>query len=300
MLLGNIEIPFLDCYDDIDGCDYLILELSSYQVANMLYNVDYSVVLNLFPEHVDWHVSHDNYYRDKLRINNFSKNRIINYDNDILRHYVSDDCIYFNDDTGFRLDDNYICNGNRKLFNFYEINNIRGQHVFKNINSLFTIFSMENIDLNKAFDSMRTFKTLEHRLEIFYEDKERNIIFVNDSISTIPEAAIECLNTFKTYKNIKLVLGGFNRGQNYDKLVELINNNKNIEAFLLGSTGESLKERLNNCIFFEAFEELVIKMVKSIENDAAIILSPASASFDMFKNYKERGNLFKELVLKYA
>jgi UDP-N-acetylmuramoylalanine--D-glutamate ligase len=265
----------------------------------MLYNVDYSVILNLFPEHIDWHKTHENYYRDKLRVNNFSRKRIVNYDNDILKQYVNGDCVYFNNDSGFHLDGNYIYEGEKKLFDTNDLSNIRGQHVFKNINSLLTIFSIENIDLDRVFDSMRSFKTLEHRLEIFYEDKQRDIVFVNDSISTIPEATIECLNTFKTYKNIRLVLGGFDRKQDYGKLIELINNNENIEVFLFGNTGENIKNRLNNRVFFEDFKNLVTSIMKNIKNNTAIILSPASASFDMFKNFKERGNLFKELVLKY-
>jgi UDP-N-acetylmuramoylalanine--D-glutamate ligase len=93
------------------------------------------------------------------------------------------------------------------------------------------------------------------------------------------------------------VLGGFDRQQNYDALIALINNNKKIDVFLLGSTGMSIKDRIDNCTFFDDFNSLVAEITKNIKNSTAVLLSPASASFDMFKNYKERGSLFKELVL---
>jgi UDP-N-acetylmuramoylalanine--D-glutamate ligase len=298
-LVGNIGTSFLDYIDNLNEYDYLVMELSSYQTTNMLYNVDYSVVLNLFKEHVDWHGNHDNYFRDKMNINNFSKNRIVNFENSTIKQYLSEDInyVYFNDEKGFHLVGDFIYNGNKKLFDTRIIDNIKGQHIFKNLNAVFTVLNMENIDLNKAFESLGSFGTLEHRMEVFYENKECNIIFVNDSISTIPEATIECLKTFDKYSNVRLALGGFERKQEYRELIDIINKNKNIKVYLLGSTGKKLANMLNNCVFFDSFDVLITEITKEIENNTAVILSPASASYDMFKNFGERGKIFKDKTL---
>ncbi|MDR2760651.1 MAG: UDP-N-acetylmuramoyl-L-alanine--D-glutamate ligase [Rickettsiales bacterium] len=297
-LLGNIGISFLDCLDNLNSYDYLVLELSSCQTANMLYDVNYSAVLNLFPEHIDWHRTHDNYFRDKMNINFFSHNRIINFEDEITKKYRGEDkdYIYFNNGDGFHLDGDHICRGDKKLFDMREINSIIGRHFFSNLNSIFTVFDMEKIDVEKAFKSLNGFKMLEHRVEKFFEDGKRNIIFINDSISTIPEATTECLKTFDNYKNIRLALGGFDRKQNYDALAELINKNEKIRVFLIGTTGEKLKKKIKNSAFFENFDDLVSAMTNGLENDTAVLLSPASASFDMFKNFEERGRIFKETV----
>jgi UDP-N-acetylmuramoylalanine--D-glutamate ligase len=265
----------------------------------MLYNVDYSVVLNLFKEHVDWHQNHNNYFRDKMNINNFSKNRIINFENSIIKQYLNRnvDYTYFNDENGFHLVGDFVYNGDKKLFDTRTMGNIKGQHIFKNFNAVFTVLNMENIDLNKTFESLDSFETLEHRMEVFYENKERDIVFINDSISTIPEATMECLKTFGKYDNVRLVLGGFDRKQEYGELIDIINENRNIKAYLLGNTGKKLVNILSNCVLFDSFDALITEITREIENNTAVILSPASPSYDMFKNFGERGKIFKDKTL---
>ena len=84
------------------------------------------------------------------------------------------------------------------------------------------VLKKENIPLDKAIEELKTFEPLKHRLEIFYRDIKNNIAYIDDSISTIPEATCECIKTFsKTYKNIFLILGGFDRQQDYKILVDL-------------------------------------------------------------------------------
>lgn len=296
-IVGNIGISFLDVLANINEYDYLVLELSSCQTTNLLYFIDYTIVLNLFPEHIDWHLTHENYFKDKMNINNFSKNKIINFNNVDIQKYLDNNSNYFfyNTKNTFHINNGFIYDNETKLFNINDITNIKGEHIFQNLCSIFTILKKENINFNKVIQTLVTFKTLEHRIEIFFEDKKRNIIYVNDSISTIPEATIECLKTFNNYY-IKLIIGGFNRQQNYLKLLEIINNSK-IEVFLLGDTGEKLQSKINNSHYFNNFEDLIKNIKFNIQNNTAIILSPAAASFDMFKNFEERGKIFKKLML---
>lgn len=306
ILLGNIGISFLDVIDDIDNYDYLVLELSSYQAKELSFNLDYSIILNLFPEHIDWHLNHENYFKDKLNIVKYAKNPIINTNDNTINNYLTEkkeNYLYFNTKNGFYVKDNYIFDGDKKIFDINSIENIKGNHIFGNICAILEFLKQEKIDIIKALNTLKTFKTLEHRLEVFYNNKETNTIFVDDSISTIPEATIEALKTFKN-NEIFLVLGGFDREQDYSYLVNFINDESNVKKiFLLGPTGKRLEELFKNnnkknieVKYFENLEDLV-KSIKSHNlHNKTVLLSPASPSYGMFKNFEERGNKFKELI----
>lgn len=305
LLLGNVGISVLDAFDNYYNYDYFIIELSSYQCANLLYNLDYSIILNLYPEHIDWHLNHENYYKDKLNITNFSKNTIINYKDENIKKYFlgkKNNVIYFNKNDNFYLNNDFIYYKNEKIVDINSIDSIIGRHVFENICSILALLKKENIEINNVLNSIKTFKTLEHRLEIFYKNK--NTIYVNDSISTIPEATIKALGTFEN-NSVFLILGGFDRKQDYDKLINYIFANKNIEKiFLLGQTGKyilnilEIKKFTGFFKYFENLENLVEELKNNDLSDKTVILSPASPSYGMFKNFEERGNLFKKLMLK--
>lgn len=306
ILLGNIGISFLDVIDYIDNYDYLVLELSSYQVKELNFNLDYSIILNLFPEHIDWHINHENYFKDKLNIVKYAKNPIINTNDNTINKYLTEkkeNYLYFNTKNGFYVKDNYIFDSNKKIFDINSIENIKGNHIFGNICAILEFLKQEKIDITKALNTLKAFKTLEHRLEVFYNNKETNTIFVDDSISTIPEATIEALKTFKN-NEIFLVLGGFDREQDYSYLVNFTNDESNVKKiFLLGPTGKRLEELFKNnnkknieVKYFENLEDLV-KSIKSHNlHNKTVLLSPASPSYGMFKNFEERGNKFKELI----
>ena len=304
-LLGNIGISVLDMYDDIDKYDYFVLEVSSYQATTIKYMVDYGIVLNLFKEHIQWHLTHDNYYRDKLNLLKYSKIKIVNGDNETIKKLVdlnNGDYICFPQKNSFFVENNNFYFGNQKIFSLDEISNINGEHIFKNICSIFNVLKNENIPLNKAVELLKTFEPLKHRLEIFYKDTDKNIAYIDDSISTIPEATCECIKTFsKTYKNIFLILGGFDRQQDYKILVDLIKEYKDkIKIYLVGETGKRLKEILTDSKYFDNYESLTAEIKQDIsnrQNDYAVILSPASPSYDMFKNFEERGDEFKRLMI---
>jgi UDP-N-acetylmuramoylalanine--D-glutamate ligase len=302
--LGNIGVPFISVIEKLDDYDYLVLELSSYQIKNLAFDVDYAVILNLFPEHIGWHLSHENYFRDKLSILNHSRETILNYGNKTTVEYMAKEkrggnCIYFNTAVGFSVEDGCILNCGRKILDTKTLNNIRGEHIFMNICALLTILEKENIDPQLALNTLKTFKCLNHRLEVFYEDRDKNTIFVDDSISTVPESTIEALKTFST-DEIFLILGGFDRQQNFDELLDFIEKNKNVKKiFLLGQTGRRLSVQLGGekSAFFETMEDLILAIKNHDLIGKTVLLSPASPSYDMFKNFEERGNRFKNLML---
>lgn len=304
ILVGNIGISVLDLIDDFYKYDYLIIELSSQQCCEIKFMVDYGIVLNLFPEHIDWHLNHDNYYNDKMKLLNFSKKSIVNYNNNEILNRLSDnkEYLFFNAISGFYVKNNKIYDIYKEIYNIKTFININGEHIFQNICSVLTFLKEEAIDFIKAIETLHNFKTLEHRLEVFYYNNATNTKYINDSISTIPEATIQAIKTFND-NCIYLILGGFDREQKYEELINYIQNEKQIKKiFLLGSTGKKLLELLkNNDIihnYYNSLEELVENLKKDNLTNVNVIFSPASASFDNFKNFKERGEKFKKLILQ--
>lgn len=297
ILVGNVGIPFLKVLDNPGEYEYIVMELSSCQLNNLMYEVDYGIVLNLYPEHIDWHLTHDNYYKDKLNIAKYSKKCFLNAKDAVTNEYLNvSSYSTFNSSNGFYLKDSHIFHVKDKIFDINSLDNIKGEHIFENICSVLSILNSEKLDINLALKSLASFKTLEHRLEVFFNDRKTNTKFVDDSISTIPEATIKAIETFKN-DSIILILGGFDRKQDYSELTEHINSNDKIQkVFLLGQTGDRLYHKLKNSEKFDTLDNLV-KSVKSLDlTNKTVLLSPAAASFDMFKNFADRGDCFKKLM----
>ena len=310
-ILGNIGVSFLDAIDELDNYDYLILELSSCQIATMNCNINYSIILNLFREHIDWHITHENYFRDKINIINRSTKVAYNGDNETVVKYINkystdnnaNKFLSFGTKNGFHTEDNFIMYGNKKIIDFNIFKNIRGEHIFRNICGVLTILQQENINIDLALNTLQTFKTLQHRLYIFYNDEKKGTMFVNDSISTIPEATIEAIKTFANNKNsLFLILGGFDRQQDYSQLANVIFQHKDKikKIFLVGQTAERLNAILAdkiNCTKYSNYEDLVKAIKANDLTNTTVLLSPAAASYDMFKNFEERGKTFEKLML---
>ncbi|MDR1495168.1 MAG: UDP-N-acetylmuramoyl-L-alanine--D-glutamate ligase [Rickettsiales bacterium] len=298
-LLGNIGVSFLDVLDSLDDQDYLVLELSSCQLKNIRYRLDYGVLLNLFPEHLDWHINHENYFRDKLNILKYSDKCFINYNDPITSSYVDKHKhkYFFGSEDSFHLEDGFLCFVKDRLLDINSLANLRGGHLFTNICALLAIFREERLDVVRALENLKDFKALPHRLEIFYEDRRLGIKFVDDSIATIPEASLAALETFGSDK-IFLILGGFDRQQDYSKIIDFLQKAENVrKVFLIGQTGKRIGNALKNSEYFESLPDLVKALKSHSLENTTVLLSPGAASFDMFKNFEERGNVFRELIL---
>ena len=302
LLVGNMGVPSINFIDNLNDYDYIVVELSSYQIADLLEFPTIGVLLNLFPEHIHWHLNTSNYYKDKSYLLEGVKYKITNYDNINCIEYTKSykDIIYFNKKDLIHYEDGFFYDGNKKIFSSKHMK-LLGQHNYINLCSVLTVLKVLNIDLSKLKEEdLNNFEPLKHRLQII---NHKNYTFVNDSISTIPEATIACYKTFKD-KNIYGILGGFDRNQTYIELVKYITSNKNIKYLsLIGQTAEKIENELikSNFLYFKKynnFEECFFSLFEKAKNDknAIIILSPASASYDMFKNFEERGDKFIELI----
>ncbi|HSQ98040.1 MAG TPA: UDP-N-acetylmuramoyl-L-alanine--D-glutamate ligase [Rickettsiales bacterium] len=302
MLTGNMGIPTIELIEEAKKKDFVVIELSSYQNSDLLEFPKIAILLNLFPEHIQWHQTHEQYYKDKCNLLKSVETSIINGTDKRVALYTKSikNKIEFNTQSTIHYNNSFFYDGEKKLLSSKNMK-LLGEHNYQNLCSILTTLKHLNIDLSKIKqDDFDNFQPVEHRLEII---KKNNTIFVNDSISTTPETTIACFNVFKD-KNIYGILGGFDREQDYSELAKYISENKNIKYIsLLGQTGKRIAEELeklnihyfNICKSLEECIDLLIDKSKN-EKDIVITLSPGAPSYDMFKNFEERGNKFKEYL----
>lgn len=312
---GNIGIPLFTEVKNFKEDDIVILELSSFQLMGMEISPDISVITNISPNHLDKHSSYEEYIEAKKNIFKFQDENgkvVLNYDNDItkdLAKEVEGKVEFFSSkeklDDGVIFDDNTIkeCkDGVRKhIINVDEIH-LRGLHNYENICAAIAATS-DLVDLNTQVNAIKEFTGVKHRLEFV---KEINgVKWYNDSIGTSPSRTIAGLNSFD--EKIVLIAGGYDKQLDYKPLVKPILD-KVSKLILMGDTASKIykavmeeTERLE--IVFPVYKctslEAAVTRAKNVAKPGEIVLfSPASASFDMFKNFEERGDKFKELVNK--
>ncbi len=289
---GNIGTPVLNL--KIKKNFFLVIEASSFQLAHSQHiNPDYAFLLNISNDHIDWHGSVNNYINSKFKIFNLQNKK------------------------QFSLT-------NKKLSSVFKRRNLLGKLIVPNILNYKKIKSKIknpylNLDLNdenmsfvfefskllaisaKSFiKSFNNFKGLHHRYEIFL--KKKNCIFINDSKATSFQSSKFAL---QNTKNIFWILGGLPKKN--DKII-LGNLKKNIiKSYIIGKNVKFFKRQLHNKInYFVAndLEKSITQALKDIKylkkSNNVILLSPASASFDQFKNFEKRGEKFKQLSKFYA
>ena len=317
---GNIGKPFIEAVNEDKGnLDYFILEISSFQIYYSPHlSCDIAVCLNITPDHLDWHIKFDDYIKTKEKLflqQNKKAWSVLNYSDKILKSFSPDtNRFYFS----YKKPDKYTleifprfafcengdlfikdCDKIYKLINKNELN-LLGTHNIENTLAASIATKIINIDYNSIIKGLKSFKGVEHRLE--YVKETKNKTFYNDSKATNPEAtikAIEAISEIKN-KNITLILGGKDKKTNLNEMINTIKNHVS-EVILYGEA----KERFQNELDKNSFKKLIIvndlsdAVATSLKSKTDIVLfSPACASFDMFKNYEERGKTFKELVSK--
>lgn len=317
---GNIGIPLLSRIEEIKETDMVILELSSFQLHTMKKSPEVSVITNLSPNHLDVHKSMEEYVDAKKNIfrcqnenKGFNKIKtVLNFDNELTRSLaeeVKNDVVFFSRVN--ELKEGFVLKGN-ELMNIKDGREnsivsaadivIPGNHNIEN----YLAASAAVFDYVKP-ESIRkvatTFRGVEHRIELVRELK--GIRFYNSSIDSSPSRTIAALNTFD--KKVILIAGGKDKGIHYDEIGEPIADKVKV-LVLIGATADKIQESLENAVKSTGkgkdivvlkagtYEEAVNAAYSNAEPGDIIILSPASTSFDMFKNFEERGKLFKQIV----
>jgi UDP-N-acetylmuramoylalanine--D-glutamate ligase len=316
LLVGNIGIPPFDLIDQIDKETVIVYELSSHQLEQISISPKVAVLLNLFQEHLDHYESFEKYQEAKFRITMFQNPDdyfIYHGDDDLILKWIEMTGIEHNfypfsltssDHNGFCVHNGNIVTRKAKdtaLLPIASIINLKGQHNLLNIlAALNAVIVM--VDIIHLIDLMRpilTFKPLEHRLE--FVGKFNGVEFYNDSISTIPEATIAAVEALKNVDT--LILGGFDRGIYYDGLMDYLSKSEVRNLIFIGDAGKRMFEIYNskqwtkkNLVLAGNFEQAVAEAKKNTGNNKICLLSPAAASYGMFKNFAERGTIYKNLV----
>ena len=316
LLVGNIGIPPFDCINEIKPDTTIVMELSSHQLEFVAHAPHIAVLLNIFQEHLDHYNSYRDYQLAKLNIGKCQgKNDyfIYNNDNEALVNLLAEFqpfetqmlpfSILTNSATAVRLDKDFVLldfdNKILKLYNTSSGQPLKGQHNLYNILAAATSCFLRGASIDEIGDGIRSFKGLEHRIELVGE--YAGIVWYNDSIATIPEATIEAVKTLKMVDT--LILGGFDRGIDYKILYPFLIESGIHNIIFVGEAGMRIKIEFavfgqNQLNFFEATDFIeVVQLASEITQKGKIcLLSPAAASYDMFKNFEHRGNTFKNLV----
>ena len=312
---GNIGTPLFTKLPEMEPNDIVVLELSSFQLMNMNISPDIAVITNITPNHLNIHKDYQEYIDAKKCIFKNQKENgilILNYDNDITRECSKEangKVIFFSSktklDNGFIVDDDIIkeCNdGIRKhILNTDEVI-LRGNHNFQNIATAIAA-TKTLVGTDVAIEAIKIFKPVEHRIEFVREID--GVKWYNDSASSSPTRTISGLNAFK--ENIILIAGGYDKNLEYEPLAKPVID-KVSTLILIGQTAEKIydvvknesekenkKININMC---DTLEQTIEIAKKSAKKGDVVLFSPASASFDMFKNFADRGNKFKDLVNK--
>lgn len=312
LLVGNIEIPYtgLALQSSEDGAT--VAEISSFQLETMLtFKPKVSAILNITPDHLDRHGSMENYENIKKSI---AKNQgaddfcVLNWDDPVLREFgktLKCKCVFFSSkcelDDGLFYKDGcvYIAeNGNAVPFCYESDTSLVGVHNFENIMAAVAITKSFGVPLDVILNAVRRFKAVEHRIEFVAEKK--GVKYYNDSKGTNTDAAIKAIDAMpgKTL----LIGGGYDKNADFDEWVSRFPEKVRL-LVLIGQTKEKIaaacdKVGFSDYVFAEDLAEAVSLCERNAEKGDYCLLSPACASWGMFKNYQQRGNMFKELVLK--
>ena len=310
---GNIGTPLFTKLPEIEPNDILVLELSSFQLMGMEVSPNISVITNITPNHLNIHKDYEEYIESKKNIFKYQSTNdtlILNYDNEITRNCAKEakgKVVFFSSKE--KLSNGYIVDGNiikkcedgirLHILNTDEVI-LRGNHNYQNIaTAIPATESLVNLDI--AVRAIKTFKPVEHRIEFVRELD--NVKWYNDSASSSPTRTISGLNAF--HEDIVLIAGGYDKNLDYTPIAKpIIDKVKTLILFgqTSGKIFEAVKKELdkeNKNLDIHLCNNLQnsVTLAKKLSKSGQIVLfSPASASFDQFKDFADRGRQFKKMV----
>lgn len=310
---GNIGTPLFTKLEEIKPEDIIVLELSSFQLMGMEVSPDISVITNITPNHLNIHKDYDEYIDAKKNIFKYQDEKgilILNYDNQITKDCAKEangTVVFFSGneklENGYIVDEKVIkkCEDKirKHILNTDELI-LRGKHNFENICA--ALAATEGlVSTQDAILAIKEFKPVEHRLELVRDIN--GVKWYNDSASSSPTRTIEGLNSFD--EEIILIAGGYDKNLSYTPIAKPIVE-KVKSLILIGQTSgkifDAVKDELEkqnktlDIYMCDTLEES-IKLANKVSKQGQIVLfSPASASFDMFKNFANRGEQFKKIV----
>ena len=304
-LTGNIGYPLCSFLEKLEKDDIIVMETSCQQLENLdKFNPHIAVMTNLSPAHIDFLKSYDNYKRVKAKIfQNQTKDdiAILNIENsDVMAvtKNIKSTIKYFSSKNvinGCYIKEEAIYYYDEKIINLEDIKLV-GAHNYENIMAAIMVVKELGIGNDSIIEVLKTFSGVEHRLEFVREYNGR--LFYNDSKATNIKSTQIALSSFD--KPIILLLGGMERGQDFYELKDYMSHVKMIVCF--GENKNRIKEFGDNLMIETKVNNNLIEAIddayKNSDIGDIILLSPASASWDQYKCFEDRGTEFKEHVLK--
>lgn len=315
ILVGNIGLPPFDYLEQVGPKTRIVYEMSSHQLEDSILAPNISVLLNLYPEHLDRYPSLEDYYGAKMNIlTGQLDGDVFIYNEDIpaIAERIGIDKpfrAYFSFSSNNKMANGCYLKENTIILSLNSIENeyititenfpLKGSH--NRMNMMAAILAAKNAgaedDLIKT--GLKTFTPLEHRLE--YVGKFKGIHFYNDSIATIPEAAIAAVKALP--ETDTLILGGFDRMLDYSGLIEFLVQSQVSNFIFTGKAGARMLEGFKaagntdkNLIWAETLQEAGEIAFQRTHQGKICLLSPAAASYDQFRNFEERGRVFKKIA----
>jgi len=304
---GNIGTPLLPLCRQMEETDFAVVELSSFQLMDMQHSPDVAVITNLAPNHLDVHKDMQEYVEAKKNIYRFQKENgklIVNADNGITRSLVGNGTTATFSRLGVgnvQMRGSVIFRNGEKVLDTKDIL-IPGVHNIENY--MAAILAVEGLVSDDVIESVaKNFGGVEHRIE--FVALRNGVKFYNDSIASSPSRTIAGLRSFDM--PVILIAGGYDKHIPYDVLGPVICKHAK-KLYLNGATADQIRKAVENAPeYTEGYPEIVDcgdfttavhTAAQNAEAGDIVLMSPASAAFDQFKNFMERGNYYKKLIME--
>jgi len=313
-LAGNIGKPYLELLPKLTKKSWVVLELSSFQLIDLHKSPRIAAVLNITVDHLDWHRNVGEYIMAKSNIVRYQTEKdfaVVNFDYSTSRNFeklTKGKVFYFSRREkvkGCYVKDKKIILAVGRKENFIGDTDkllLRGEHNWENITCAVCASRLAGASLAAIRKVVFSFKGLEHRLE--FVGKFRGISFYNDSFATNPQPTIAAINSF--FEPLVVILGGSDKGLDYTELGEEIVRKKVKGVVLIGQIAPKIEKSLKRAGFLGEIRkgaknmEMIVRQAVSLAKEGdVVLLSPGTASFDMFRNYKDRGEQFKKAALSF-
>ena len=308
-VVGNIGNPYTKEVEKSAADSVTVAEISSFQLETIdTFHPVVSAVLNITPDHLNRHKTMEEYIRVKLSI---TKNQtkedlcVLNYEDEVLRDSAKEmpcEVTFFSSKqkiaNGLYQNDNkdiVDAKTGEVLMNMSECN-LPGDHNCENIMAAILITRKLGVPMDTILSVVKKFQAVEHRVE--FVKTVRGVDYYNDSKGTNPDAAIKGIQSMS--KPTVLIGGGYDKQSEYDEWIESFGGKVKL-LVLIGQTREKVAacaraHGFENSVLCDTFEEAIDTCYRNAVSGDAVLLSPACASWGMFKNYEERGRIFKEYV----
>ena len=309
-LLGNIGIPLLDNIEKYNKDSILVIEMSSHQLEFVKHSPHIAIILNLYQDHLDHDGTLEHYHQNKMNIFKYqNKNDYAIFSDD--NEYLHDRMKMYNypakkfdvrfdnsteKENSVRINDGVVTlngevlyvDGKRKII---------GDHNLKNIMFALTVAKILNLNMDKAKEVISQFNGLRYRMELI--GKYDDIYYYNDTIATIPDATISAINAIKNVNT--LIFGGLDRGIDYSKFIEFLKKCDVVNLICMPTTGTNIGHKIeNDCnkniYYADTLKDAYDIAKKCTRKEMSVLLSPAAASYEFFKNFEEKGKAFETIV----